>query len=503
MIDKRTIWQQALGGLAEDFFDLFLSPAKPFPDDVSYPETPGMEALINDRFDSLYLPDKRLVNLGELIEENLTEQDERRLADWAALFEWEVLNGFGDEAALSLDGISFEGLRNLAVTWGSYLTQTMNRMLRMWEIYEVVGDTIARMFRQLPARELGEAMRESFTPGYLRAHASVKYATALFSQDQRALREAEEVLQASDADLSSAIAIAMSGMSSLDLGSHLKRVMMDLATLWGEIFSSQDFKERFPNTLSFAFQGLAWYMGYCFRQRLQNNPRRAKRILESIKSHKEVHAAVEEYKWLHSWGGDRNKAVDLGWQSVAPKFFGLSGRIENIKEDEDQEKLIGVANALEGYCRDNPAIVGVMDGVSAGVGAYLAKGGKNQETSWYRKQRTEGNKTLTEAEHPQTKDVVGKTRSAAEEEVEELSDDEILSRLKERHDPSGDPVLREMEAKESSIGWHGSLTEREKTAANLKLYGYSEEEIAREMGISQQRVSQLVRRASEKRRSCG
>jgi len=77
MMDKRTIWQDALGDLAEDFFDLFLSPARAFPDDVSYPETPGMEALIKDRFDSLVLPEKRLLHMGELLKENWAEQHER------------------------------------------------------------------------------------------------------------------------------------------------------------------------------------------------------------------------------------------------------------------------------------------------------------------------------------------------------------------------------------------------------------------------------------------
>jgi len=77
MMDKRTIWQDALGDLAEDFFDLFLSPARAFPDDVSYPETPGMEALIKDRFDSLVLPEKRLLHMGELLDENWAEQHER------------------------------------------------------------------------------------------------------------------------------------------------------------------------------------------------------------------------------------------------------------------------------------------------------------------------------------------------------------------------------------------------------------------------------------------
>jgi len=499
MIEKQTIWQDALGELAEDLFDLFLSPLQPFPENVSYPATPGMEALINDRFDSLYLPDRRLVHLVERIDENWAEQYERRLADWTALFEWEVLKGFGNETAFASNGAGFEGLRQLAGTWGAYLAQVMGRVLTLWEMYEAVGDMVATVFRQLPAKELGEAMREFFTPGYLKAHASVKYVWGLSSEDRQAIREAEEILQASDADLSREIDTAMSGISSVEMGTYMKRFVTEIATFWGELVSSEDFRQKLPDTLPFAFQWVAWYMGYCFRQHLQNNPPRAKRVLEAIGSRKEADAVMEEYRWLHGWGGDRDKAVELGWQSVARKYFRINGRIDNITEDEDQEKLIGVANALEGYCGKNPAIVGLMDGVSGGVEAYLAKAGTNRAKSWCRSQRTDGNRVLTEAKHPESKDVADKCSLAADE-IEELSDDEILSRLRERYHPSADPVVQEMEAKDSSIAWYRSLTEKEKTAVNLAAEFDTEEEIAEEMGISQQRVSQLLGQALRKYR---
>ena len=133
--------------------------------------------------------------------------------------------------------------------------------------------------------------------------------------------------------------------------------------------------------------------------------------------------------------------------------------------------------------------------MSGGVGSYLAKAAKNKEISYYRKQYTDGNRALTEAEH------VADHRTPDEDE---LPEDEILSRLKERHHPSGDPVLQEVEAEENSIAWHGSLTERENTAVNLAAKFDTEEEIAEEMGISQQRVSQLMKQALRKRRKiCG
>jgi len=225
-------------------------------------------------------------------------------------------------------------------------------------------------------------------------------------------------------------------------------------------------------------------------------------VLEAIGSHKEIDASMEQYKFMHGWGGDRNRAVALVWQSVAPKLFGLSGQIPTVSGNERQEweedqqlKLIGLADGLETYCRKNPVFVGLMDGVSGGVRSYLAKAAKNKEINYYREQYTDGNKALTEAEH------VADHRTPEEDE---LPEDEILSRLKERHHPSGDPVLQEVEANESSVAWYESLTEKEKTVVNLRLYGYSEEEIAREMGISQQRVSQLLKQALRKRgKICG
>jgi len=148
MIDKRTICQEALGGLAEDFLDVFLTPLQPFPDNISYPSTPSVATLVRDQFNSLELPERRLVRLEQVIGDDWSEQDERKLADLIAIFECEILSGFGYGVSI-LEGTSFQGLRRLASSWGSYLTQVLGRVATKWEFSELFGDIMATLSRQL------------------------------------------------------------------------------------------------------------------------------------------------------------------------------------------------------------------------------------------------------------------------------------------------------------------------------------------------------------------
>jgi DNA-directed RNA polymerase specialized sigma24 family protein len=221
---------------------------------------------------------------------------------------------------------------------------------------------------------------------------------------------------------------------------------------------------------------------------------RSQKLLEAIGHHGEITATMERYRYRHGWQGDRSKAVALAWQVVAPKYFHLSPRVGDIKNDEGQEKLIGVAQGLEDYTNKNTAMVAIEDGFLGKLGAYLKRAAANQETDYRRKQITDGNIILTEARHAE--DFHHADRE--EEEDEEQSDEKILSREKQKHHPSGDPVVEELEAKESSRAWYSTLTERERTAIDLKVTLDNEEEIARIMGISQQRVSQLLGQAFKK-----
>ena len=63
----RSTWEQTQNNLVEDFLDLFLPPVYPFHVETNYPKTASMGALIEDRFDSLELPEQKLFRLGELL----------------------------------------------------------------------------------------------------------------------------------------------------------------------------------------------------------------------------------------------------------------------------------------------------------------------------------------------------------------------------------------------------------------------------------------------------
>jgi len=219
---------------------------------------------------------------------------------------------------------------------------------------------------------------------------------------------------------------------------------------------------------------------------MEYNRQNVKALLEAINSHKEIEAAVEQYHYKYAWQGDRNKAAVLAWQAMAPKYFHVSSKIENIHEDENQERLIGMQQGLEQYVDKRPAIRALKDGLRGRFGAYLKRAAENEQIDYIRKQVTDGNRVQTKGQH------ISDLRYADNEE------DEILSRQKEKLHPSKDALVEELESKEMLSAWRSLLTQREEKATQLKLDGYREVEIAKMMGISQQRVSQLLRSASAK-----
>ncbi len=247
---------------------------------------------------------------------------------------------------------------------------------------------------------------------------------------------------------------------------------------------------------------MSWFVGYRLHQNMKHDPTRTARLLEAVGRFGEIGAVMELYRRNYGWQGDRNKAVVRGWQAVGPKYFHLPGKVGDIKEDDGQEKLIGVAQGLEDYTDRNRAINALEDGFLDKLGAYLERAARNQGTDYARKQTTDGNIILTEAKH------VEDLRRQDKDEVEGLSDEEILSRGKEKRNLSlksyknvrrkSDPVAEEVEAKETRRAWYVTLTEQEKTAVDLNITLDNEEETARRMGISQQRVSQLLGQALKK-----
>jgi DNA-directed RNA polymerase specialized sigma24 family protein len=485
-----SVWQQAQYDLLEDFMSFWLPPPSSFAIDVNYPKSESMVALAKDHGGALHIPEKRLLLLDDLFHNYSIKQSEQVFADWATLFQFELLQGIGRNLADDMEGPALEGLNQLATTWGLYLARQMKNSMFRWEVFSTFGivvfDMLADFFRQLPSKELGDALRASATPAFIRAHETVRYTLALLNGNQRELQESLDILRASDADLQREINHMFHKHSSQEAGRELQQKIVHLASFLRNFFGDKQRAEQFQATLPVVFRIISWSIGYRLRQNMQCNPQKVKALFEAINSHKEIEAALEQYRYKHAWQGDRNKATVLAWQALAPKYFHLSTKIENIDEDEDQERLIGMQQGLEQYVDKNPAIVALVDGLLGRLGAYLRKAAENERRDYIRNQVADGNKVQTEGEH------ISDLRCADSEEDEELPDEEILSREKEKHRPSRNAVVEELEFEEMVGDWHKLLTEGEKTATNLKSDGYTQLEIARMMGISQQRVAQLL-----------
>jgi RNA polymerase sigma factor (sigma-70 family) len=491
MYISKFAWQQAQNDLMEDFLNLWLPPAKPFVIDFNYPNSPCMEALFKERGGGLHIPQKTLVLVDNVLNDYPVKQDFESVGDWATLYELDLLQGFGHDLPCEIRGATFEGLKQLATTWGLYLDNRMKNSILRWEVVSILGvhlvDILDDLFRQIPSKELGDTVRGSITPAYIRAGATVRYSVALLDGNQRELKETLGVLQASDADLNEEINYILRRHPAEETGRELQQKVAEMASFIKDVSTNDRFAEESKAALRAASRLISWFIGQRLRQNMEYNPQSVKALLEAINLHKEIAAAVEQYRYKYGWQGDRNKAVVLGWQAMAPKYFRLSPNIENIYEDENQEMLIGMQQGIEQYVDKRPAIVAVKDGLRGKLGAYLKRAAENERTDYIRKQVTKGNRVQTRGKH------LSDLHYPDNEENEDM-----LSRAAERLHPSGDGAAKALESKEMFSAWFSSLTESEKTAASLKSDDYKQVEIAEIMGISQQRVSQLLRSALTK-----
>jgi RNA polymerase sigma factor (sigma-70 family) len=339
---------------------------------------------------------------------------------------------------------------------------------------------------------LGEAVRGSITPAYIRAGATVRYSVAVLEGNQRELKETLGILQASDTDLNEEIKYMLRRHPAEETGRELQQKVAEMASFIKGVSNDDRFTKEFKAALHAASRLISWFVGQRLRENMKYNRQNVKALLEAINSHKEIEAAVEQYHCKYGWQGDRNKAAALVWQAMAPKYFQVSPEIEDIDEDENQERLIGMQQGLEQYVDKSPAICALKDGLRGRLGAYLERAAENEQIDYIRKQVTHGNRIQTEGEH------ISDLRHADNEEDEQLPDEEILGREIEKRHPSKDAVVEELEFKEMLSRWTNLLTESEKTAASLKSDGYTQAEIAKLMGITQQRASQLLRSALAK-----
>jgi RNA polymerase sigma factor (sigma-70 family) len=496
MIISRSAWQQAQNDLLEDFLNLWLPPTKPFAIDPNYPNSPSMEALFKERRGSIHIPQKALVLVDNVLNNDPVEGDFEAIADWATLFEVDLLQGFGHDLSSEMKGPTFEGLKGLATIWGLYLANKVKNSIFRWEVISTLGvhlaDMLDDLFRQIPSRKLGDAVRGSITPAFIRAGATVRYSVALLDGNQRELKETLDILQASDADLNEEIKYVLRRHPAEEAGRELQQKVAETVSFIKDVLSNDHFAKEFEAALPAAFRLISWFVGHRLRQNMEYNRQKVKALFEAINSHKEIEAAVEQYHYKYAWQGDRNDAALLAWQALAPKYFHLNPKIEEIHEDANQEKFIGMQQGLEQYVDERPAIVALQDGLLGKLGAYLNMAAKNEQTDYIRKQITDGNRVLTEGEH------ISDLRHPDNEEGEQLPDEEILGREIEKRHPSKDALVEELEFKEMLSRWTNLLTESEKTAASLKSDGYTQAEIAKQMGITQQRASQLLRSALAK-----
>ena len=108
--------------------------------------------------------------------ETLREGFPRKQADLFTLYAYNVLEGFGHGPASNLQSAVFEGLNRLATTWGLYLAREVERFFHKWRLFSAFTDftfDLFSMFLQIPPKELGEAIRASVTPAYLKAGETV------------------------------------------------------------------------------------------------------------------------------------------------------------------------------------------------------------------------------------------------------------------------------------------------------------------------------------------
>ncbi len=488
-------WEQTQHNLVEDFLDLFLSPVYEVAVETDYPRSAVMRPIVENLSASIELPETKLLRLEQYWDEPTADMFGRRLSDWAVVLAFDLLEGFGHGPASNLRGAEFDGLKQLANVWGLRLAREFQRVFHRFEFFtsglDLAADLIL-VLRQFPARDLGEMIRGAATPAYVRAGQMAAYQFALFNGDQAAMHESQSIFQASDAEIQRGIDWYFRGSSSEDIGTHVQRLTVKVVSALREVFSSDGLKQHYLDIWPVVTRQMSWAVGYRLRQNMEHDPTRTARLLEAVGRFTEITAVMEQYRYKYGWQGDRNKAVVLGWQAVGPKYFRLPGKVEDIREDDGQEKLIGMAQGLEGYTSKNRAIEALTDGFLGRLGAYLKRAAENEETDYQNKQKTDGNIVLTEAKH------VEDFRSQDEDEDREVSDEEILSREKEKRRPSRYTVTEVVEAKEIMTAWYSTLTERQRTAVDLKVKLDNEGEIARRMGISQQRVSQLLGQALKK-----
>lgn len=201
---SQSAWEQTQFGLVDDFLELFLPPVEEFAVETDYPRSPSTRSMVENLGASIEFPEAKLLHLEQYWDAPSSDMTERRLSDWPVVFAFELLQGFGYPAAANLGSTEFEGLKQLANVWGLHLACEFQRISRRFELFSGgldLATDLVLVIRQIPARDLGEMIRGTATPAYIRAGQIAAYQNALFEGDRALMLESQSVIQASDAEI--------------------------------------------------------------------------------------------------------------------------------------------------------------------------------------------------------------------------------------------------------------------------------------------------------------
>lgn len=142
------MFQQAQLKHVQDFLETF-NPAY-FP---NFQVSNSMEQTIKGHVGNLVVPEQKLLLLPELVQESSWENFSDKVTEWATIYGFEVLRGFDGGHAPVLQGSAFEGLKKVALSFGTILSLEFSRLLHRYEFFVISGDIFAQivsMFQQIP-----------------------------------------------------------------------------------------------------------------------------------------------------------------------------------------------------------------------------------------------------------------------------------------------------------------------------------------------------------------
>lgn len=380
---KQHIWfdrQQ----VAEDFLDFLFRPEPVFPLQANMAKGEGWD---DDVVDNLSPPDKAATRLEQALPEG-TEAYETELADWYALYAWEVLQGLGTEVPQSLYGPDLEALTTLAQLWAGRLVDTLGRILKSWKLFQVVGEIVFSLLDQVPDKAMADRLASfMLSPEYIKEQARSRYSSALFNGDTTKAEEALQVLRASNRELREEGERAVANTDLVELWRQLKATLEEMWNSW--VTLSQYIAEgHHEDVIKQFLRQLAWQIGLQLRHTLMTHPERARAILAAVQNSPEAHALTEQYNADYGWGGNCNRVIIILYDLTGPRAAGFPAKrqpaMQDIHKDQDEVELIGLLEGVQDYTRKKTAAEALAGAIGGVFIPYLRGARRHQRASYVR-----------------------------------------------------------------------------------------------------------------------